>query len=57
MKTVFVFMLMTSSVFGARPNIVYILADDMGVGDVMAYNKDSRFPTPHIDRMASEGMH
>ena len=40
----------------ASPNIVYILADDMGVGDVMAYNKDSKFPTPHIDRMASEGM-
>jgi hypothetical protein len=40
----------------AQPNIVYILADDMGPGDVMAYNKDCKFPTPHLDRMAAEGM-
>jgi arylsulfatase A len=38
------------------PNIVYILADDMGQGDVSAYNKDGKIPTPHIDRMAREGM-
>ncbi|VGO16278.1 Arylsulfatase [Pontiella desulfatans] len=40
----------------AKPNIIYILADDMGPGDVMAYNKDCKFPTPHLDRMAAEGM-
>ena len=40
----------------AQPNVVYILADDMGPGDVMAYNTDCRFPTPHLDRMAAEGM-
>ena len=40
----------------AKPNIVYILADDMGSGDVMAYNKDCKFPTPNIDRLAAEGM-
>jgi arylsulfatase A-like enzyme len=39
-----------------KPNIIYILADDMGPGDVMAYNKDCKFPTPHIDRLAREGM-
>ncbi|WP_146397338.1 sulfatase family protein [Planctomycetes bacterium CA13] len=39
-----------------KPNIVYILADDMGQGDVGAYNKDSKIPTPHIDRLASEGI-
>jgi len=44
------------SATAAKPNIVYILADDMGPGDVMAYNKDCRFPTPHLDRMAAEGM-
>lgn len=38
------------------PNIIYILADDMGYGDVRAYNKDCKFPTPNLDRMASEGM-
>ena len=40
----------------AKPNIVYILADDMGPGDVMAYNKDCKYPTPNIDRLAAEGM-
>jgi len=39
-----------------QPNIIYILADDMGSGDVMVYNKEAKFPTPHIDKMASEGV-
>ncbi len=39
-----------------RPNIVYILADDMGVGDVRAINPECPFPTPNLDRMADEGM-
>ncbi len=38
------------------PNIVLILADDMGYGDPGAYNPDSRIPTPGIDRLAREGM-
>lgn len=39
-----------------RPNIVVILADDMGSGDPGAYNSASRVPTPHLDRLAGEGM-
>ena len=39
-----------------NPNIVYILADDMGYGDVAALNPECQFPTPHLDRMAGEGM-
>ncbi|NNE91692.1 MAG: arylsulfatase [Verrucomicrobiales bacterium] len=39
-----------------RPNIVFILADDMGYGDVQALNPDSKIPTPHLDRLAGEGM-
>lgn len=38
------------------PNIVYILTDDMGYGDIRALNGDSRIPTPNIDRLVSEGM-
>ncbi|MBM3759656.1 MAG: arylsulfatase [Acidobacteria bacterium] len=39
-----------------RPNIVVILADDLGYGDVGAYNSDSRIPTPNMDRLAREGV-
>ncbi|MBC8352133.1 MAG: arylsulfatase [Planctomycetes bacterium] len=38
------------------PNIVYILADDLGYGDVSCYNSKSKIVTPHVDRLASEGM-
>lgn len=38
------------------PNIVYILADDLGYGDVGCYNPNSRIPTPNMDRLAEEGM-
>jgi arylsulfatase A-like enzyme len=39
-----------------RPNIVYILADDMGCGDVSAYNPSAAWKTPNIDRLAKEGI-
>ncbi len=38
-----------------RPNIVYILTDDMGYGDISCLNKNSKIPTPNIDRLAHEG--
>jgi len=40
----------------SRPNIVFILADDMGYGDPHCFNPQSKIPTPHIDRLAIEGM-
>jgi len=39
-----------------RPNIVLILADDLGQGDLGCYNADSKIPTPNMDRLAEEGM-
>ena len=39
-----------------KPNIIVVLADDMGYGDVSAYNPESKIPTPNIDRLAREGM-
>ena len=39
-----------------RPNVLFILADDMGYGDVGAQNVDSNIPTPHLDRLADQGM-
>lgn len=40
---------------GTRPNIVFILADDLGWGDLSCYGQ-THFTTPAIDRIASEGM-
>lgn len=39
-----------------QPDIVVILADDLGYGDVGACNPASMIPTPNIDRLAAEGM-
>ena len=38
------------------PNIVYILADDLGIGDVSCYNPRSAWQTPHLDRLARAGL-
>ena len=39
-----------------KPNIIYILADDMGYGDVSYCNPESKIPTPNIDRLGREGL-
>ena len=38
------------------PNIVFILADDMGYGDVATLNPNSTIPSPHLDSLAADGM-
>jgi arylsulfatase A-like enzyme len=38
------------------PNIVFILADDLGIGDVGCYNAASKIKTPNLDRLAGQGM-
>lgn len=44
-----------ASFAGAQPNIVFILADDLGVGDLGAYGQQT-VQTPNLDRMAADGM-
>ncbi len=39
-----------------RPNIVIILADDFGVGDIQAHYPDNKIATPHLDRLVRQGM-
>lgn len=39
-----------------KPNIVYILADDLGYGDLGCYNRESKIPTPRLDQLASQGL-
>ncbi len=38
------------------PNIIFILADDLGYGDVSALNENGKIKTTHIDKMASQGV-
>ncbi|MEM9160269.1 MAG: sulfatase-like hydrolase/transferase, partial [Verrucomicrobiota bacterium] len=39
----------------AKPNIIYILADDLGYGELGCYGQEL-IETPHIDGLAKEGM-
>ena len=39
----------------AKPNIIFILADDLGIGNVGCYGADN-YKTPHIDALASGGI-
>ncbi len=40
-----------------RPNVVFILADDLGYGEIEALNPDrSKIPTPNLNRLAAQGM-
>jgi arylsulfatase A len=41
---------------GARPNIVYVLFDDMGYGEPTCYRPDSKLKTPNLDRLAAAGI-
>ncbi len=39
-----------------KPNIIYILADDLGYGDISAFNPEGKITTPNIDQLAMDGM-
>lgn len=38
------------------PNVIYILADDLGYGDINCFNPEGKIPTPNIDQMAEHGV-
>ena len=60
MKTQFftILLVISSNLFSAidRPNIVILYADDMGVADVSYGEPKAKIQTPHLDRLASQGM-
>ena len=39
-----------------KPNIIFIMVDDMGYGDAGCFNANSKVPTPYLDRLAGEGL-
>ena len=45
-----------ASAAAAKPNVLVIFADDMGLGDVSSYHPRSAWRTPHLDRLAAEGL-
>jgi arylsulfatase A len=38
------------------PNVVFVLADDLGIGDISPTNPDCKIKTPHLQKMADEGI-
>ena len=49
-------LLLVSTAKADRPNVILILADDLGWGDPQCYNPDSKIPTPAMNRLADEGI-
>ena len=39
-----------------HPNVIFVLADDLGIGDVSPTNTDCKIKTPHLQKMADEGI-
>lgn len=46
----------SSQLTASKPNIIYVLFDDMGYGEPGCYRKDSKLKTPNMDRLAAQGM-
>lgn len=52
----FILIVGCSGAFAATPNVLILYVDDMGYGDLGCQNPDSKIPTPHLDRLAAEGI-
>ena len=46
-----------STLWAEKPNIIYIICDDLGYGDIQCLNPEKgKIPTPHVDKLATQGM-
>jgi len=51
------FVSLTAGAFGApRPNVILVMADDLGIGDISPTNPQCRIKTPHLQKLADEGL-
>ncbi len=55
-RSLFTLLLLASTLRAEPPNVVVILADDLGWGDVSSYNPESKIQTPAIDSLAATGI-
>jgi arylsulfatase A len=56
MRALSIAILLTAAALqAAKPNVLIIYADDLGFGDLGCYNAESKIPTPHLDKLASQG--
>ena len=56
MKIIALLFLILPTLASAKPNVVVILADDLGSGDVSCYYEKSKIETPNLDALAADGM-
>lgn len=59
LRDLFILLLLTQQTLGQSatpPNIIIVLADDLGYGDLSCYNDSSKIQTPNLDRLASGGV-
>ena len=54
LKSLLGILLLSATVYGAKPNVVVIVTDDQGWGDI-GYNNPVKVYTPNLDRLAAEG--
>ena len=52
----FFFISCEKKIIDEKPNIIYVLADDLGYGDINVFFQNGKIKTPHIDQLANEGM-